>query len=38
MEPSPFAVRVKTEAGSAEVKGLAAHRHTHQHAPPPPAA
>jgi hypothetical protein len=38
MQPSRFVVRVKTDAGSAEVKGLAAHRHTHQHAPPPPTA
>jgi hypothetical protein len=38
MEPSQFTVRVKTDAGSADVKGLAAHRHTHQHAPPPPTA
>jgi hypothetical protein len=38
MQPSRFIVRVKSDAGAAEVKGLAAHRHTHQHAPPPPTA
>jgi hypothetical protein len=38
MQPSRFSVRVKTDQGSAEVKGLAAHRHLHQHAEQPPTA
>ncbi|HTE83299.1 MAG TPA: hypothetical protein VK821_01035 [Dehalococcoidia bacterium] len=37
MTPSRFTVRVKTEAGSAEVRGLATHRHVHQQAPLPPS-
>jgi hypothetical protein len=38
MPQSRFTVRVKTDDGLAEVKGLVAHRHLHQHGPPPPAA
>ncbi len=34
MTPSRFTVRVKTDDGSAEVRGMAAHRHLHQHTPP----
>lgn len=37
MTPSGFVVRVKTDDGAAEVKGLATHRHA-QHAPQPPSA
>ena len=37
MAPSRFSVRVKTEDGSAEVKGLAAHRHQQQRSPQAPA-
>jgi hypothetical protein len=33
MTPSRFTVRVKTDDGSAEVKGLATHRHRHQYPP-----
>jgi hypothetical protein len=36
MPPSRFTVRVKTDNGSAEVKGLVMHRHLHQHPPQPP--
>jgi hypothetical protein len=36
MTPSAFTVRVKTDDGAAEVKGMATHRH--QHASQPPTA
>lgn len=39
MPPARFTVRVKTDDGSAEVNGMAAHRHRHQptQLPPPEA-
>jgi hypothetical protein len=33
MTPARFVVRVKTDDGASEIKGLATHRHQHQHGP-----